>query len=437
MTQAYVDQEATFVNRTSKGEARETAVVESPVTQRYFELDALRVIAFGVLIFYHIGMYYVLEWGWHIKSDVQFPLLQDVMILTNQWRMSLLFLISAMVFTVVLRRAYGQTTSRWRVSLSLLGKRALRILIPLVFGMFVIVAPQVYVEWTVSGALAMPFSEFYVAYINPNTDLFIDKQSVIGLLTWNHLWFLPYLFVYSAFILLFFPLIRFVEVRALRVLDSLALFSVLVVTIMTAIWLELRVAYPTSHDLLNDWYSHAKYFFVMLVGIVVALRPALYAAIMRSRYVSLTIAIALYSVIILDRHDLLGPTGQLMESSPGFRVLVGVIVVLNHWAWLAAILGFGRKYLSNPSKVVSYLNKGVLPYYMVHQTIIVVAAFFLSSRVSSTLGEFILITLITVVGCALTYEVAKRFLILRFLFGLKLNTSPHSSLATQREVKCA
>ena len=98
MTQAYVDQEATFVNRTSKGEAREKAVVESPVTQRYFELDALRVIAFGVLIFYHIGMYYVLEWGWHIKSDVQFPLLQDVMILTNQWRMFLLFLISILFY---------------------------------------------------------------------------------------------------------------------------------------------------------------------------------------------------------------------------------------------------------------------------------------------------------------------------------------------------
>ena len=437
MTQAYVGQQATFVNRASKGEAREKAVVVSPVTQRYFELDALRVIAFGILIFYHIGMYYVLEWGWHIKSDVQFPLLQDVMILTNQWRMSLLFLISAMVFTVALRRAYDKPTSRWRVSLLLLGKRALRILIPLVFGMFVIVAPQVYVEWTVSGALTMPFSEFYFAYINPNTDLFIDKQSVIGLLTWNHLWFLPYLFVYSSILVLLFPLIKLVEVKRLRVLDSLALFSVIVVTIMTFIWLELRAAYPTSHDLLNDWYSHAKYFLVMLVGIVVVLRPALYSAIMNSRYASLTIAIVLYSVIILDRHDMLGPTGQLMESSSGFRILVGVIVVLNHWAWLAAILGFGRKYLSSPSKVVNYLNKGVLPYYMVHQTIIVVAAFYFSSRVSSTLGEFTLITLVTVVGCALTYEVAKRFLILRFLFGLKLNTSPHSSLPTQREVKCS
>ncbi|WP_394221163.1 acyltransferase family protein [Alteromonas gracilis] len=421
MTQAYVGQEAPFVNRTSNGETREKVVIDSPSTQRYFELDALRVIAFGVLIFYHIGMYYVLEWGWHIKSDVQFPLLQDVMILTNQWRMSLLFLISAMVFTVVLRRAYDNPKSRWRESFLLLWQRALRILIPLLFGMFVIVAPQVYVEWTASGALTMPFSEFYIAYINPNTGLFIDKQSVIGLLTWNHLWFLPYLFVYSAIILLLFPLIRFVEVKELRVLDSLAVFSILAVFIMTAIWLELRAVYPTSHDLLNDWYSHAKYFFVMLVGIVVMLRPALYAEIMNRRYVSLTIAILLYSVIILDRHNMLGPTGELMASSRGFRILVGVIVVLNHWAWLAAILGFGRKYLSSPSRVVNYLNKGILPYYIVHQTIIVMAAFYLSSRVSSTLWEFISISLLTVAGCALTYEIAKRFLVLRFLFGLRLH----------------
>ena len=437
MTQVYVGQEAPFIKRNSKTETQEKAAAESPLTKRYFELDALRVIAFGVLILYHIGMYYVFEWGWHIKSDVQFPLLQDVMILTNQWRMSLLFLISAMVFTVVLHKAYDKPTSRLRVSLLLLGKRALRILIPLVFGMFVIVAPQVYIEWTVNGELNMSFIEFYIVYINPNTDVFTEKQSVIGLLTWNHLWFLPYLFVYSAIILLLFPLMRFMEVTKLRALDSLPLFSVIVVTFMTVIWLNLRAVYPTSHDLLNDWYSHAKYFFVMLVGIVVVLRPALYAAIMNSRYVSLAIAILLYSIIILDRHDMLGPTGQLMESSRGFRILVGVIVVLNHWSWLAAILGFGRKHLSSPSRVVNYLNKGVLPYYIMHQTIIVVAAFYLSSRVSSTIGEFILITLITVIGCAMTYEIAKRFLVLRFLFGLRFNTSPHRSLPTQRDLKCS
>ena len=31
--------------------------------QRRFELDWLRVLAFGLLIFYHIGMLYVERWG--------------------------------------------------------------------------------------------------------------------------------------------------------------------------------------------------------------------------------------------------------------------------------------------------------------------------------------------------------------------------------------
>ena len=67
-----------------------TSTIEQ--STRFHALDALRVIAFGVLILYHIGMYYVLEWGWHIKSEQPQAWLQDVMILTNQWRMSLLFL---------------------------------------------------------------------------------------------------------------------------------------------------------------------------------------------------------------------------------------------------------------------------------------------------------------------------------------------------------
>lgn len=426
MTQAYVVHKSRLVSEEVDTFSLGRETTNAQLTQRYFELDALRVIAFGVLILYHIGMFYVLDWGWHIKSDEQFSLLQDVMILINQWRMSLLFLISAMVFTVVLRRGYEQHPSRWLFSLSILGKRTLRILVPLLFGMFVIVAPQVFVEWTASGKLQMPFIDFYLAYINPNTDLFKEKQSIIGLLTWNHLWFLPYLFVYSVLILLLFPLIRWVGVVKSTLLDSLPLFSIIVVTLMTYIWLELRTAYPTTHDLVSDWYSHAKYFWVMLVGIVIVLRPALYTAIMKARYISLTIAVTLYSVIILDRHDMLGATGELMESSFSFRVSVGVIVVLNHWAWLAAILGFGQKYLSKPSKLTSYLNRGVLPYYMVHQTLIVVAAFYLSSRVSSTMAEFLGITLITLIGCAITFEIAKRFLVLRFLFGLKLKGAQKS-----------
>ncbi len=37
-------------------------------TRRY-DLDGLRVLVFGLLILYHIGMMYVENWGFHIKSS--------------------------------------------------------------------------------------------------------------------------------------------------------------------------------------------------------------------------------------------------------------------------------------------------------------------------------------------------------------------------------
>ncbi|WOI38779.1 acyltransferase [Alteromonas sp. CI.11.F.A3] len=382
---------------------------------RFHALDALRVIAFGVLILYHIGMYYVLEWGWHIKSEQPQAWLQDVMILTNQWRMSLLFLISSMVLTALLTRVEPQPLLFLKRAGVLIAQRTQRLLIPLLFGMFVIVAPQVYIEWTVSGVIDTTFTQFYLAYINPNTQWLAERHSDIGLLTWNHLWFLPYLWVYSLLIILLYP----VMTQLAKVQIGLITFAFASSTAMVAIWLMLRNTYPTTHDLLNDWYSHAKYFLVMLVGAVIILQPKLWEALERTRYVSMLVALCMYSLIIADRHDMLGPVGDWMTESWWFRVMVGYIVVLNHWAWLAAILGFGKRYLSKPMAWVKYLNSGVLPYYMMHQTLIVVAAYALHSIGFPVGIQFVLILLVTLVGCALTYELAKRNLVTRILFGLK------------------
>ena len=133
-----------------------TQAISRSESTRFHELDALRVIAFGVLILYHIGMYYVLEWGWHIKSEQPQAWLQDVMILTNQWRMSLLFLISSMVLTVLLTRVEPKPLLFLKRAGKLIIQRTQRLMIPLLFGMFVIVAPQVYIEWTVNGVIDTP-----------------------------------------------------------------------------------------------------------------------------------------------------------------------------------------------------------------------------------------------------------------------------------------
>lgn len=390
---------------------------ESQEWSRYYALDALRVIAFGVLIFYHIGMYYVLEWGWHIKSPTQFAWLQDIMILSNQWRMSLLFLISSMVLVATYTKMLKHG-SVFNAQYRLIGSRVFRLFLPLVFGMYVIVSPQVYIEWTANGTIDASFGEFYRNYINPNSHWLAEKQSVIGLLTWNHLWFLPYLLVYSVVLLLMLPLLNTAANAMSPALRKFWLFNLTVIVITLVVWLNLRQLFPTTHDLLNDWYSHAKYGVVMLVGAVIMLSGDLWAKVTRCRRWYLCVAIFCYGLIILDRHDYLGPVGDWMTQSYSFRIFVGIIVVANHWAWLGAILGYGKRFLNQPNEFIQKLNKGIYCYYIMHQTLIVVFAYLLSQLALPIVGEFVLLVALTVLGCSLAYQIVKHVPFVRWCFGV-------------------
>src|SRR5580692_2520770 len=100
--------------------------------ERRVDLDWVRIAAFGLLIFYHVGMLYV-SWGFHIKSVHRVTALEPLMLVLNPWRLALLFLVSGVATRFMLRKsALG----------SLLRARSARLLIPLAFGMLVIVPPQ-------------------------------------------------------------------------------------------------------------------------------------------------------------------------------------------------------------------------------------------------------------------------------------------------------
>src|SRR3981189_1193959 len=98
------------------------------------DLDWVRIGAFGLLIFYHVGMLYV-SWGFHIKSAHRITALEPLMLVLNPWRLSLLFLVSGVATRFMLGK-YALAP--------LLRSRSARLLIPLVFGMLVIVPPQAY-----------------------------------------------------------------------------------------------------------------------------------------------------------------------------------------------------------------------------------------------------------------------------------------------------
>ncbi|UUZ47935.1 acyltransferase family protein [Massilia sp. B-10] len=103
---------------------------------RLFFLDWVRIIAFLLLILYHVGMYYV-SWDWHVKSPFASDTIEPFMILSSPWRLSLLFLISGVASSFMLAKIGAGKFMR---------QRSVRLLVPLIFGMFVIVPPQPYFE---------------------------------------------------------------------------------------------------------------------------------------------------------------------------------------------------------------------------------------------------------------------------------------------------
>lgn len=118
---------------------------------RRYDLDWLRVIVFGLLIIYHVGMFFV-PWDFHLKNNVIYEWITFPMLFLNQWRLPILFVISGMGTWYALGKR-----NAWQFS----GERIKRLLLPLVFGMIFIIPPQVYLERLAKGQFTGSYFDFW------------------------------------------------------------------------------------------------------------------------------------------------------------------------------------------------------------------------------------------------------------------------------------
>lgn len=394
-----------------------------PNQSRRADLDWLRIGAFALLILYHCGMYYVADWGWHVKNSQTYEWLQDLMKLTNPWRMSLLFLLGGMALAIARPKLSGFTLLRLRSS---------RLLVPLLFGMFVVVVPQVYFEALSQQLIEPGYLQFWWQYINPNTDLLREHHSPIGLLTWNHLWFLPYLFCYSLLLLPLHALLQRLATLTTRL--PLWLFGTVLVALHLWAVVTLREAFPSTHALLDDWYNHAKYGLVFVAGYLLVLQKHWWAVLPRWRYGFLVTALLGYALVVLDNHDVFD---GLDESSLSLQMLYSLVSVLNHWAWLGAALAFAAHYLQRPAfdpdgSMRRYASAAILPWYVLHQTLTVVFAVALQPLQLHDGAEAVLLISLTVLGCGVGYEIIRRVPLLNWLAGgAPVTRQQRSSSASQ------
>ncbi len=99
------------------------------------------------------------------------------------------------------------------------------------------------------------------------------------------------------------------------------------------------------------------------------------------------------------------------------------IRAFNSWLWLLAIIGIGLHYCNFNNKFLAYANEAVLPFYILHQTIIVTIAFYLIVLYIPVGIKYFMIASTSMIAILALYEVfIRRVNILRFLFGLKTKT---------------
>jgi len=376
-------------------------------TRRY-DLDWVRIGAFMLLILYHVGMYYV-TWDWHVKSPHASHDIEPLMMLTSPWRLSLLFLVSGVATGYLLAR---QGAGHF------LGQRSTRLLIPLAFGMLAIVPPQSYLEVVERAGYAGSFAEFWRLYIT-GFHGFCRGTDCLIMPTWNHLWFVAYLWVYTALLYaavrLAPPVIPWLRRIAEKRLSGLGVL-LWPIAYLVAIRLSLAPRFPATHALVGDWYNHAMYFGVFLLGFSLAGARTAWGALERTRWLTLGLAVVGWAFLVAY----FGAYSDDAAIPPmALRLFQRGVYGAEQWLAIAAVVGFAHRHLTHDSAARRYLTTAIFPVYILHQTVIVVVAHALKPSNLYPPVEGVVLVLVTVATCFLGYEAIRRVRLLRPLFGLE------------------
>jgi len=300
--------------------------------------------------------------------------------------------------------ALGRRTNR-----EYLCERFKRLVVPLIFGTFVIVPSQVYLERFSQGQFNGSFFRFLPHYCDGFYG-FGGNFPWMGL----HLWYLEMLFLFS---LITLPLFRFLrtgsgqgfvsQVAGLCAKPGGILLFVIPIALM-----EMLVNLQPKGIGFRDFggCSPLTYLVFFLLGAVMSADPRFRKGVERG----MIPALALLIVTTLAGYLLL--TSGASSRAPAFALLRAG----NSWCWLVAILGGGERVLNFSNGCLRYANEAVLPFYILHQTVIVVIAFFLISWNAGVAVKYAVLAPVSFVIIMVLYEVMiRRSGTLRCLFGMQ------------------
>lgn len=376
-----------------------TSKVKNDLSKRQHYIDWIRVLAFGILIFYHSGMFFV-SWGWHVKNNIINYALEPPMEWLHQWRLPLLFFISGVGVSFAMKSRTG-----WQF----VGERTKRLFLPLVFGMFVIVPPQIYFERIQRHQITGSYLDFY-----PNVFHFVSYPK--GDFSWHHLWFIAYLWIYSVICTPLFLWLKSDSFKSIfgKLNNKWILLSFSFLP-MIAYW-TLSQKWEVTNNLTSDWYNFTVSFLIFVFGYLVGLSKVSWDTMEQNR--KFFAGIAIFITVFRLSYDAI--FGSIPEDALWILLVNGVLVMLNIWSSILAICGFAKHYLNFKNAFLTYSNEAVYPFYILHQTITVALGFYMAESDLYIWLKLVLLSLGTFLIAWIIYHFLIRpFNVIRPLFGLK------------------
>ncbi|MDR1781160.1 MAG: acyltransferase family protein [Tannerella sp.] len=365
---------------------------------RRYDIDSLRVLVFCLLIFYHVGMFFV-PWGFHLKNNVTYEWLTLPMLFLNQWRLPLLFLISG----IGTRYALSKRSAR-----QFLSERFFRLFIPLVFGMLFIIPPQIYVERLANGQFSGNYLDYWTS------QAFAGGAYPEGNVSWHHLWFLNYLFNFSLLLTPVFVYLRnHPDARIIRWFTAVAARPFGLFVVVVPLWLCEALFYPDYSDngaLIGDWYGVSRYFILFFVGfMLICTKDVFWTTVTDNRRKYLYCGIAAFCLWL---------TPEIFGVHIPY--LADVLKAVNSWSWCLTMFGYAAAHLNRESKTLKYANEAVYPFYILHQTVMLILCYFIRNLDWQLFPKFSVLAIGTFGISWLIYEFGiRRYRLIRPLFGMK------------------
>lgn len=364
------------------------------VQHRYVELDWLRVILILAVFLHHVGMPFNGD-GYHIMNAQSSKLLDDIMVYFEQFRMPMLFLIAGASSTLVLKVISKSDFVK---------RRLLRLLVPLVVAVLFIVPPQNYIEhidkydsyWTAWPELAMQLSS-------------------------NHLWFIEFLMVYMLVGVGFYALLASNAGR--RLLDGLQWlvhrrFGLLSLTIaMIGFKVTLKLMHPEYDKWLGNLSFTLYYGFFYFFGMMLIARNAIWHRLREQRRLHQG-ALLLCSIVFYGYYY--SPDLSEYLSLQQRWMIWWAVTAMVTWTGALTILGYAQQYLTQSRQWLSQCNLMIYPFYILHQTILILIAYPIvqwQASISVKLLSLLVLSFTATVLCCrlLIYP----FNPVRWLFGVK------------------